>query len=399
MTLLTHQGADNDAPTAPDQAQDPAAEAECNDNRKSEQRQAIKRHALKARSALPPYILANYVLTDAEAIVLAFHIRFSDLDGTHDKPIKYIETVTGLSRRTIQNASIRLGAGNGRVEGLNLIVVTKRRLTPHDNDTNVYALSETLYQAVSGRIGGAKVPTVRGPSLSHSPKSLTRAQKAPVDRVKKERSKAAQVSSRFASESPSKEANVESPQQKRPQSVVTMKADLVRKSRLCLLILGDDPGDVRKITTAHDACKRIDELRREKAPNLYTPIWEHGLRKHGEHAYLAVLETLILAKLGHVRRTPGQYLAGILKKPARGTVGDPQQECRPEETIEPFLLQRFGPSFCKPSNLKLPPLEVIETARIDDGELKPQYPGREKTVLGVAVGTPEHQALKNQWGV
>jgi hypothetical protein len=82
----------------------------------------------------------------------------------------------------------------------------------------------------------------------------------------------------------------------------------------------------------------IEKIRDELVPNLGDGLWRWILMKRGWDAGLAILETAILVRAGHVR-DPGGYFWGIVK---------PSSDCAPALTVGRIMIYRRAPGMTSP---------------------------------------------------
>jgi len=272
-----------------------------------------RRRAQHAAQSLPWHYRANYELTEAEILVLSTHYRNADDKGTWSPSIAELASRAGVSSRAAQMA-------NRHLQALGLLTIQERRETPFRNQPNIYTLDEDLRRSHKG----AKPCAPKGESISSrkvlGPEGAEGTKTPPPANM-------GAISARVKSKPlPGWEWVANFGRQHSSASDVELKV-----ARLANRLLDED-----QPAMANEALlwSRGAALVEEYAPKTYGNLLARGIRNHGFKALLAIFETALLSRCGHVEKGHG-YLWGVLRKSA--------DECNPHVTLSRLFASRRMP--------------------------------------------------------
>ena len=236
--------------------------------------------------------------------------RVADQRGSWTGSVTEIETRTGIARTTVKQL-------RQRAEKLGLLRwQVGARVARDRNEENSYELCGLLDPArsrsdypdesrtVTGRGVGADLRPAKGDSPNPSSKILS-------------------TSGRSKSRAANKGMSGPIPPLPPSDYAIAMAAKAVTEADRSIPLP----------RTAAEVWSGVERIREILLPLLSTGLWRWTVKCRGWEAGLAVLETAILSKAGHVR-DPGGYFWGIVK---------PGSDCAPAVTIGRILGHRRAP--------------------------------------------------------
>ena len=276
------------------------------------------------RAYLPVEIGINAEITPAEKRVLAVLIADARRNGCAASELSVPEIAyrAAVSERMVQSATRKLSGAT-----FGLIDIEYRRIACDMNETNVYRLAvacfgdrlpysgtpdDTRRRAPAARIQrGAKKRGVNYSSSNINTPTPTGV--AVRKRSRGCRKRTATGLSRDRSGPPAQVLEVARPRTAPIPNISPDDAGLIKRALAVIRpdrALPDDPADI---------VRAVDRLRLEYIPGFDEGAWPMLVARHGTRAYLAVVETLLMASVragtDRVIHSLAGYLGGILWKP------------------------------------------------------------------------------------
>ncbi len=262
---------------------------------------------------LSPAIGGDRRLTPSDVRVLAILVMDATKSGSRvtDMSVPEIANRAAVSHRQVQLSAQKLGK-----TPFHLVERTHRPLRPGMNDTNIYRIdvlcfarracrSEEKKSKSSPRRRGEKNSGVKNNKLDYISSTSTNTQTKKKNGCRKSGLPGVVVAK--------SRQDREQPVRKQPPVRLNETQASIAKRALAILEAGKSPPDA-----STEIVETIERLRSKELYAFNEDAWPVVLRRQGANAYLAVVETLLMARVragtDRVIASPAAYLGGIVWK-------------------------------------------------------------------------------------